>query len=170
MIKKFNEHKSTERRNCYVTLRNGQLVNRDLYVQYFGDGKPFMAHDGRGIGAIFYEFALTYDDMIKKFVKNQNKRKRLETIKDDYLRFLETKELGTKVYTKDPNKTGEWMECVWDGQVFGCGSHMFFFFDDILNMPIWFQKPEGVNIVTNWTRKGYQWDDRLKSWTKIRKS
>lgn len=165
----MKNEKPSELRNCYVTLRNGQLVNRDLYVQFFGDGKPFMAHDGRGIGGIFYEFALTYDEMIKKFVKNSSKKTRLETIKPHYLRFLETKELGTKVYTKDPNNTGDWLECVWDGSVFRCGHHMFFFFDDILNIPIWFQKPEGVNIVTDWTRKGYRWDAGQKSWVKDRK-
>ena len=51
--------------------------------------------------------------MIKKFVKNEAKKKRLETIKDDYIDFLENKKEGTKIYIKDIfNKTDDYLEAV----------------------------------------------------------
>lgn len=173
IVKTFNEMNQDEkpRQSVYVQLRNGRIVNRMLYIQYFKDGKPFIAHDGpgRGIGGIFYEFALTYDDMINKFVTNSAKKQRLKTIKNDYLNFMDTKEVGTKVYIKDSeNNTDDYLECVWDGDRFTCGRHMFFDEDEILNRPIWFQKPEGKNIVTDWYPKGYEWSDTQKSW--IRKN
>lgn len=172
-IDKFNEMSQDDkvRQSVYVTLRNGKIVNRNLYVQYFKDGKPFMAHDGAsvGIGGIFYKFALTYDDMINKFVTNNAKKQRLETIKDDYIKFMDTKEVGTKVYIKDSeNGTDDYLECNWNGRYFTCGRHMFFDADDILNRPIWFQKPEGKNIITDWYPKGYEWSDKQKSWIRKR--
>jgi hypothetical protein len=156
---------SKEKQSCYVRLRNGQLVNRNLYVQYFDNGKPFLAHDGRGIGGVFYEFATDYDMMVKKFVKGQSKKRRINEIKDDYLNFLENKTLGTKVYTKDFD-SDDWLEFTWDGEIFKCGRHMYIVFDDILNMPVSFQKPEGKTIISDWTRDGYHWNDSTKDWIK----
>lgn len=168
MIQKFNEHSSSVlTKNVFVILRNGKLVARDLYVQKL-TGDIYIAHDGRGIGGIFYEFALTYDGMLKKFVKNEAKKKRLETIKDDYIDFLENKKEGTKIYIKDIfNKTDDYLEAVWNGEYFTCGIHMFFDVDDILNNPFWFKKPEGKNIITEWNRKGHRWDSKIKSWVRI---
>ena len=165
MIKKFNEMKMDMTQNVYVTLHNGNLAIRDLYIQY-QNGKPWIAHDGRGLGGIFYKFALTYDDMITKFVTNDSKRKRLKIIKDDFIDFLEKRRVGTKIYIKDIyNGTDDYLECVWDGKVFSCGVHIYFEIDGILNNPIWFEMPD-KNIIKSWSRNGHRWSDKLKSWIK----
>ncbi len=160
------ENKPTEKINCYIKLHNNKIVIRESYVQYIGT-KPFLVHDGTGTGHKYFKFAFTYDEMVKKFVTYYHK-KRFQIIKDGYLNFIENKTIGTKIYVKDiNNKTDDYVECVWDGERFRCGKHLFYSIDDLLNQyPLFFEKPIDKNIITDWIYKGYEWNDIIKSWIK----
>jgi len=169
MIKKFNEMDKVLTKNVfYKTKMLDKILVADMYVQYL-HGKPSLAHFGDGVGRFYpKDFAITYDEIVQKLITNNASKRRLLEIKDDFINFLDSKEIGTKVYIKDTlNKSSEdVLECVWDGKTFRCGRHMFFNLSDLFVRPFYFQKPDGKNIITDWTYKGHTWNDNMKSWVK----
>jgi hypothetical protein len=159
-----------EIKNCYVKTPRGAIVNGDFCVNY-NLNKPFYVYEVREGFTPFalYDFAFTYDDMVKKLVKRKNRKSILSSNKDAYLHFIESKTIGTKIYTTNPDDKKEWLELTWDGELFICGKHMFYTIEDLLNEDLYFQKPEGVNIITEWIRKNHIWCDKQKSWIPLKK-
>jgi len=157
-------------KNCYVKTKSGLIVNGDYRVNY-NNGKPSFVYEVKEGFTPFpmYDFAFTYDDMVKKLVKNKNRKLLFQANKEAYLNFMENKTIGTKIYTKNLDDKKEWLELTWDGEFFICGKHLFYTIGDLLNEDLYFQKPEGVNLITEWVRKNHIWCDKLKSWIPLKK-
>ena len=157
-------------KNCFYKTSNGNISICDLYVQFVGE-KPTLAHFGNGSHPIYSDkFALSYDEMVEKLISNNTSKQRLKNIKVDFYRFIEEREIGTKIYIKDfINKNDNILECIWDGNRFRCGNMLMFNISDIFNHGIRFIKPENKNIITNWTKIGFTWDIVRKDWIKNRK-
>lgn len=172
MIKKFNEMLSPSKliKNCFLKTNNGHISISDLYVQFIGDS-PNLAHFGDGSSPIYSSrFALSYDEMVDKLVSNNTSKQRLKDIKEDFSKFINNREIGTKIYIKDfINRNDNILECVWDGNRFKCGNMLMFSISDIFNHGIRFIKPENKNIITNWTKIGFTWDIVRKDWIKNKK-
>ena len=155
----------TETRNCYVKTKSGIIVNGDYRVNY-NNGKPLFVYEVKEgfTPYAMYDFALTYDDMVKKLVNNKNRKLLFQANKQAYLNFMENRTIGTKVYGKNPDDKKEWVELTWDGELFRCGKHLFYTLQDLLNEDLYFEKPEGVNPITDWTMKNHFWCDKRKDW------
>lgn len=158
---------NTETQKCFVKTKSSQKIVYDWFRVNYTNGKPVFVYplleEGLSPFAI-YDFALTYDDMVKKLVKSKKRKLVLSSNKDAYLDFIENKTIGTKIWEQDPYDKSQWLEYTWDGEFFSCGKHLFLQVRELLNGDFYFQKPEGVNPITDWTMKNHFWCDKLKSW------
>jgi len=157
-------------KNCYVKTKSGLIVNGDYRVNY-NNGKPSFVYEVKEGFTPFpmYDFAFTYDDMVKKLVKNKNRKLLFQANKEAYLNFIENKNIGTKIYTNNPDDKKEWLELTWDGKLFRCGVHLFYTIEDLLNEDLYFQKPEDTNLITEWVMKNHIWCDIRKGWIPLKK-